>query len=68
MDGPYPPGYRLIRWLTGRMFTASLTDPRTDDRLSRIINMLAHPNSLAAPAAVARALWVTRGRSSKPAA
>ncbi|WP_329067321.1 FAD-dependent oxidoreductase [Amycolatopsis sp. NBC_01480] len=68
VDGPYPPGYQVIRWLTGRMFTASLTDPRTDDLLSRVINMLAHPNSLASPAAVARALWVSWTRRPKPAA
>jgi 2-polyprenyl-6-methoxyphenol hydroxylase-like FAD-dependent oxidoreductase len=68
VDGPYPPGYKLIRWLTGRMFAASLTDARTDERLSRIITMLAHPNSLARPATVARALWITWARRPKPAA
>lgn len=68
VHGPYPPGYKLIRWLTGQLFTASLTDARTDERLGRIITMLAHPSSLASPATVARALWVTWARRLKPAA
>ncbi|MDT8911430.1 FAD-dependent monooxygenase [Amycolatopsis sp. PS_44_ISF1] len=56
--GPRPPGYRLTRWLTGKLFAAAQTDVRIDERLDRAITMLAHPDSLADPALVARALWI----------
>lgn len=67
VDGPYPRGYKLIRWLTGLVFQACLIDQAVNERLFRVTTMLAHPNSLAGPATVARALWLAATRR-KPAA
>jgi 2-polyprenyl-6-methoxyphenol hydroxylase-like FAD-dependent oxidoreductase len=68
VDGPYPRGYQLLRRLAGLVFQAAMTDQTINERLNRITQMLAHPNSLASPATLVRAVWlaVTRGR--KPAA
>jgi 2-polyprenyl-6-methoxyphenol hydroxylase-like FAD-dependent oxidoreductase len=62
VTGPYPPGYRAIRWLTGKIFQAALTDQSVNQRLARITTMLAHPNTLATPTTLARALWHTTVR------
>lgn len=59
VDGPYPRGYQVIRWLTGRVFQAALSDPGINERLARITTMLAHPNSLAHPGTLAKAVWLT---------
>jgi 2-polyprenyl-6-methoxyphenol hydroxylase-like FAD-dependent oxidoreductase len=58
VDGPYPRGYRLIRWFSGQLFKASMTDSVTNERLARVTTMLAHPNSLAKPGTLLRALWL----------
>jgi 2-polyprenyl-6-methoxyphenol hydroxylase-like FAD-dependent oxidoreductase len=57
VDGPYPRGYRLIRWFSGQLFKASMTDSVTNERLARVTTMLAHPNSLAKLGTLLRALW-----------
>lgn len=63
VDGPYPRGYPLIRWFTGLVFRAALSDSAINERLARITTMLAHPNSLAHPPTLARAMWLSaRGR------
>ncbi|MFC5285816.1 FAD-dependent oxidoreductase [Actinokineospora guangxiensis] len=62
VNGPYPPAYRMIRWLSGKIFQASLTDPSVNQRLARTTTMLAHPNTLATPTTLARALWRTTVR------
>ncbi len=58
VDGPYPRGYKLIRWLSGQVFKASMTDAVTNERLARITTMLAHPQQLAKPGTILRALRV----------
>ncbi len=58
VDGPYPRGYRLIRWFSGQLFKASMTDSVTNERLARVTTMLAHPNSLAKLSTLLRALWL----------
>lgn len=62
VDGPYPRGYPLLRWLTAAVFEASRTDQAVNQRLARITTMLAHPNSLATPRTLARALLTTATR------
>ncbi|MER6763669.1 MULTISPECIES: NAD(P)/FAD-dependent oxidoreductase [Amycolatopsis] len=47
VNGPHPRGYRLLRWFSGQLFEAAMTDAITNDRLARVTTMLAHPNSLA---------------------
>lgn len=66
VDGPYPRGYRLTKWFAGLLFELSVTDPVTSERLARITTMLAHPNTLARPGLLARALWLTYVRRSTP--
>lgn len=58
VDGPYPPGYRLLKWFTGLLFNASTTDTDINERLARTTQMMAHPNSLARPGMLLRAIWL----------
>jgi 2-polyprenyl-6-methoxyphenol hydroxylase-like FAD-dependent oxidoreductase len=67
VDGPYPRGYRLIKWFSGQLFTASTTDAVISERLARVTAMLAHPDSLAAPGILLRALWFNLMRATKRA-
>lgn len=62
VDGPYPRGYPIMRWLSKAVFHASLTDHVINQRLARIAAMLAHPHSLATPGTVARALLLSATR------
>ncbi|MFC1407452.1 MULTISPECIES: hypothetical protein [Streptacidiphilus] len=64
VDGPYPRGYRLTRWVAGLLFEQSVTDTVTSERMARVTTMLAHPDSLARPAVLLRALRLyTKERS-----
>jgi hypothetical protein len=54
--GPYPKGYRAIRWVSGLVFQAFLKDQTVNRRLSRVTTMLAHPASLTTPGFLLRAL------------
>ncbi|WP_326563275.1 FAD-dependent oxidoreductase [Micromonospora sp. NBC_01796] len=56
VDGPYPRGYRLIRWFTDLLFRASMTDGVINDRLARVTTMLDHPTALARPSTLWRAV------------
>ena len=46
VDGPYPRGYRVVRWLSGRIFTASMRDQTVNKQLALVTAMLAHPSAL----------------------
>lgn len=67
VDGPYPRGYQLLRRIAGLVFQAAMTDQTVNARLSQITQMLAHPNSLASPTTLARALWLAASRGRKSA-
>ncbi|MEU5691787.1 hypothetical protein [Actinosynnema sp. NPDC020468] len=54
VGGPYPRGYRLIRWLRGQVFRTSTTDAVTDERPGRVTAVLAHPGEPADPGTVPR--------------
>ncbi|WP_329100460.1 FAD-dependent oxidoreductase [Micromonospora sp. NBC_01699] len=56
VDGPYPRGYRLIRWFANLVFRASMTDAVINERLARVTTMVEHPNALARPGTLWRAL------------
>jgi hypothetical protein len=58
VDGRYPRGYRLMKWFSGELFRASLTDTVINDRLALVTSMTAHPAVLASPRILFRALWV----------
>jgi 2-polyprenyl-6-methoxyphenol hydroxylase-like FAD-dependent oxidoreductase len=55
IDGPYPPGYRLIAGAANLIFMTSADDRELNERLSMVTTMLAHPNSLARPDVLLRA-------------
>jgi 2-polyprenyl-6-methoxyphenol hydroxylase-like FAD-dependent oxidoreductase len=67
VDGPYPRGYRVIRWFSGQLFNAAMTDAVTNERLARVTTMLAHPNSLAKLGTLFRALSLNLFRVAKKA-
>lgn len=56
VDGPYPKGYRAIRWAGDLIFRASAKDPVVNRRLGQVTTMLAHPSALTSPGLLLRAL------------
>jgi len=46
VDGPYPRGYRVVRWLSGLIFNASTRDQTVNHQLALVTSMLAHPSAL----------------------
>lgn len=66
VHGPYPPAYPIIKWISGQVATASLTDNAVNARLSMVTTMQAPPSSLMHPATVARSLWLGLQRSLSP--
>ncbi|WP_433393699.1 FAD-dependent oxidoreductase [Micromonospora sp. KLBMP9576] len=56
VDGPYPRGYRLSRWASGQIVSATITDVPTARRFNEVVSMRAHPSSLATPRVVLGAL------------
>ncbi|GAA1205322.1 FAD-dependent oxidoreductase [Pseudonocardia alaniniphila] len=66
VDGPYPPGYRLIAGLANLIFMTSADDRELNRRLSMVTTMLAHPNSLARPGVLIHAA-LARLKSRGPA-
>ncbi|MET0417554.1 MAG: FAD-dependent oxidoreductase [Actinoplanes sp.] len=56
VDGPYPKGYKAIRWASGRIFAASMKDQTVNKRLGQVTQMLAHPSALTSPRFLLRAL------------
>lgn len=62
VNGPYPRGYAVLRWLSGLVFQASATNRAVNHRLTRITMMLSHPRSLLTPGTIVRALSARAGR------
>ncbi|WP_433011641.1 FAD-dependent oxidoreductase [Kribbella sp. CA-294648] len=56
VNGPFPRGYRLVKWFSGLIFQGAAVDSQLNDQFNRVTTMLAHPNSLARPRTVLRAL------------
>jgi hypothetical protein len=56
VDGPYPRGYRLTRWLSGQVMRASIADRAVSNRFDAVTTMLSHPSTLATPGALLRSL------------
>jgi hypothetical protein len=56
VDGPYPSGYKMIKWCSDLIFQAAMTDPVIGARLDRVTTMLDHPAALARPGVLLRAL------------
>ncbi|RCG25962.1 FAD-dependent oxidoreductase [Sphaerisporangium album] len=62
VDGPYPPAYKLTKWISDVVFAASMTDAAVNRRLDAVMTMRAHPNTLMRPGTVLRALWLSAVR------
>ncbi|MEV6490392.1 FAD-dependent oxidoreductase [Actinoplanes sp. NPDC051633] len=56
VDGPYPKGYKAIRWISGLVYKASQKDRELNRSLGEVTTMLAHPSSLTSPKVLFRAL------------
>ena len=56
VDGPYPRGYRLVKWISGLVFQAAAGDPHVNIQFNRVTTMLDHPTALARPQTLLRAL------------
>ncbi|SCF34579.1 2-polyprenyl-6-methoxyphenol hydroxylase [Micromonospora purpureochromogenes] len=62
VPGPRPPGHRISRWVADQITAASVTDPVTARRFDAVVEMRRHPNSLAAPRTLLRAVRVNQAR------
>jgi 2-polyprenyl-6-methoxyphenol hydroxylase-like FAD-dependent oxidoreductase len=60
IDGPYPRGYGLIRWINGQIRPASRLDPDVARQVDEVTFMLKHPTALASPALLIRAIRTNR--------
>lgn len=56
VTGPYPRGYRLMKWSNDLLFRAARKDPTTSARIGRVLTMMEHPSSLDRPGPLLRAL------------
>ncbi|WOX19934.1 hypothetical protein [Streptomyces solicathayae] len=56
--GPYPPGYRLMKWAGDKITGASVTDPEINDLFMNVVHMKVPPRQLTSPAVLLRALRV----------
>jgi 2-polyprenyl-6-methoxyphenol hydroxylase-like FAD-dependent oxidoreductase len=62
-----PRGYKVIKWASEVVLKASMTDDVTSRKLNRVTTMLDHPNALASPGLLLRALrlkWFGGARTS----
>ncbi|WP_199442798.1 FAD-dependent oxidoreductase [Umezawaea beigongshangensis] len=56
IDGPYPRGYHLTRWVTTRMIDATVTDVEVSSRFNAVTEMRTHPSTLLTPGVLVRTL------------
>ncbi|MFF8375481.1 hypothetical protein ACF07V_04975 [Streptomyces sp. NPDC015661] len=60
VTGPYPRGYRFLRWAGDHITTASVRDSRVNQTYMDVVHMRRHPKALTGPrvlARTARVLW-----------
>ncbi|MFH9677566.1 NAD(P)/FAD-dependent oxidoreductase [Streptomyces sp. NPDC017405] len=62
VTGPYPPGYRLIRWAGDKVLKASVIDPVVNAEFMAVVNMRKHPRTLARPRTLLRTARVLARR------
>lgn len=61
-----PRGYRLSSWLSGTVVNATATDAVVNRQFDEVVNMLAHPSTLARPGILARSLLALAHRRPAP--
>ncbi|BDH10543.1 NAD(P)/FAD-dependent oxidoreductase [Streptomyces hygroscopicus] len=62
VKGPYPRGYRLVRWAGDKIMEASVIDSRVNQAFMDVVHMRRHPNTLTRPRLLARAARVLSTR------
>ncbi|MFJ5779954.1 NAD(P)/FAD-dependent oxidoreductase [Streptomyces sp. NPDC093094] len=62
VTGPYPPGYRLIRWAGDKVVEASVLDPMVNREFMGVVNMRKHPRALTSPRVLMRTARVLARR------
>ncbi|MEW2132069.1 hypothetical protein [Streptomyces sp. NPDC005435] len=62
VTGPYPPGYRLIRWAGDKVVEASVIDPVVNREFMAVVNMRKHPRALTSPRVLLRTARVLTRR------
>ncbi|MFD7613074.1 NAD(P)/FAD-dependent oxidoreductase [Streptomyces sp. NPDC059828] len=60
--GPYPRGYRLIRWAGDRIAEASVIDPLVNRAFMDVVHMHRHPRALTRPSLLLEVARVMLGR------
>ncbi|MFF8601281.1 FAD-dependent oxidoreductase [Streptomyces sp. NPDC015232] len=58
VTGPYPPGYRLLRWAGDRITEASVLDSEVNTTYLNVVNLIEHPRALTRPSVLLRAARV----------
>ncbi|MGW1597306.1 NAD(P)/FAD-dependent oxidoreductase [Streptomyces sp. NPDC002343] len=64
VTGPYPPGYRLLRWVGDKVVEASVTDRTVNEEFMAVVNMRKHPRVLTSPRLLLRTARVLTSRQS----
>ncbi|MFD0367465.1 FAD-dependent oxidoreductase [Streptomyces sp. NPDC059071] len=65
VTGPYPPGYRLLRWAGDRLTEASVLDSVVNTTYTNVVNLIDHPRALTRPALLLRAARVLLASDSR---
>ena len=60
IDGPYPRGYKFAQRVVGQIVSATVTDAEIARRFNSVTFMRAHPDTLARPGTVLRAIRANR--------
>ncbi|MFF3607836.1 hypothetical protein [Streptomyces sp. NPDC002463] len=60
VTGPYPRGYRFLRWAGDHITTASVRDARVNQTYMDVVHMRRHPKALTGPRVLARTARVLR--------
>ncbi|MFC3502497.1 FAD-dependent oxidoreductase [Micromonospora krabiensis] len=58
--GPYPRGHRFSRWVGNQIVGATVTDVPTARVFNQVVSMRSHPDTLARPGVILRALRANR--------
>ncbi|WP_405453757.1 hypothetical protein OG350_35680 [Streptomyces achromogenes] len=61
VTGPYPPGYRLLRWVGDKVVEASVIDRAVNEEFMAVVNMRKHPRALTSPRLLLRTARVLSG-------
>ncbi|MFI1400788.1 NAD(P)/FAD-dependent oxidoreductase [Streptomyces sp. NPDC020681] len=66
VTGPYPRGYRLIRWAGDKITAASVVDPLVNKAYMDVVHMRAHPRTLTRPSVLLRTTRALSASARRP--